>query len=91
MMASAMRKTQTPAYSPALCGVKAVDQRGVEVETKKVMAIESAPIIVIPEVGVDVGIDMTSVGVADIIIVIDISMLNSLVVLSGYRRRKMAW
>lgn len=80
MVVSAMRKIQVPAYSPVLCGVKAVDHRGVEVETKKVMAIESAPIIVIPEVIVDVGIDMASVGVADIIIVIDISMPNSLVV-----------
>jgi len=59
--------------------VKDVDQSGVDVDTKKVIAIESAPIIVIEE-DVDVGIDITSVLVADIAVVMDISILNGLVV-----------
>lgn len=59
--------------------MKDVDQSGVDVDTKKVIAIESAPIIVIEE-DVDVGIDITSVLVADIAVVMDISILNGLVV-----------
>lgn len=64
-----------PAYSPVLCGVKDFDQRAVEVETKKVMAIELAPIIM-GVVEVDEGMDMAAVAVAVISIVVDISILG---------------
>ncbi|KAJ4372832.1 hypothetical protein N0V86_008198 [Didymella sp. IMI 355093] len=74
IVARAMRNMQIPAYSPVLCGVKDVDQRGVEVETKKVMAIESAPIIICDGVDVDDGIVIVPVVDDDIAIVIDISI-----------------
>lgn len=81
MVASAMRNMQIPAYSPVLCGVKAVDQSGVVVETKKVIAIESAPIIVISdddvEVAIELAIDMVPVVVEVISIVIDISIMTA--------------
>ena len=91
MTATEIRNMQIPAYSPVLCGVKEFDQRGVDVETKKVIAIESAPIIVVPEVDVDVDIDMISVVVADVVIVIDISVLNRMAVAQCWRREKIRW
>lgn len=65
--------------------MKDVDQSGVDVDTKKVIAIESAPIIVIEEKVVDVGIDIASVLVADIAVFVDISMLNGLAVFATDR------
>lgn len=78
MAASAIKKIQIPAYSPALCGVKDFDQSGVELETKKVIAIVSAPIIVIEDEEAEVGIDMAPVIEADIAVVVDMSILSSL-------------
>lgn len=57
--------------------MKDFDQRGVDVETKKVMAIESAPIIIEDEVAVEEAMDMVSVAVADMAIDIDMSMSGS--------------
>lgn len=57
--------------------MKDFDHRGVDVETKKVIAIESAPIIIEDEVAVEEAMDMVSVDVADMAIVIDISILCS--------------
>ncbi|KAG9200517.1 hypothetical protein G6514_006859 [Epicoccum nigrum] len=79
MAASAIKKIQIPAYSPALCGVNDFDQSGVELETKKVIAMVSAPIIVIEDEDVEVGIDMAPVIEADISEVIDMSIMSSLV------------
>lgn len=70
---------QMPAYSPVLLGVNEVDQRGVRVETKNVIAIDSAPIVIEDELEVDDGIVIVSVAVADIAIVIDMSILRSTV------------
>ena len=56
--------------------MKDFDQRGVEVETKKVMAIESAPIIIEDEVEVDEAMVIVSVAVADVAIVMDMSILG---------------
>ncbi|KAJ4313325.1 hypothetical protein N0V94_007004 [Neodidymelliopsis sp. IMI 364377] len=49
---------QVLAYSPAVWGVKADDQRGVEVDAKKVMTMVSVPIVVMLEDDVDVGIEL---------------------------------
>ena len=54
--------------------MKDVDQRGVEVETKKVMAIESTPIIVEDAVEVGEAMVIVSVAVADVATVIDMSI-----------------
>lgn len=56
--------------------MKDFDQRGVEVETKNVMAIDSAPIIV--EDAVEVGEPMirVSVTVADVAIGMDMSIAD---------------
>lgn len=57
--------------------MKDFDQRGVVVEMKNVMAIESASIIIGDEVAVDEAMDMVSVAVGDVVIVIDMSMSGS--------------
>lgn len=79
MAASAIKKIQIPAYSPALCGVNDFDQSGVELDTKNVIAMASAPIIVIEGEEDEVGIDMSPVIEADIAVVIDMSIMNSLI------------
>lgn len=70
---------QIPAYWPALWGVKAVDQSGVVVEVKNVIAIESADIIVMEE-DVEVAIAMPSVAVEamsiDTEVAIDIALVG---------------
>ncbi|KAF2995644.1 hypothetical protein E8E13_000471 [Curvularia kusanoi] len=78
MAASAIKKIQIPAYCPVLWGVNDFDQSGVEVDTKKVIAIVSAPIIVIEVDEVEVGIDIAPVMVADIAVVIDMSIVSNL-------------
>lgn len=50
-----MRKMQTPAYCPALCGVNAEDQSGVVVDVKNTIFIESMPIMDISEPDVAIG------------------------------------
>jgi hypothetical protein len=74
---SVIRNMHIPAYCPELCGVKFFDQRGVEVETKKIMAIESAPIVIEDAVEGDEGMVIISVAVADIAMVIDMSIPGS--------------
>lgn len=70
-VAKAIRKMQIPAYCPVLCGVKAVDQRGVDVDATNVMAIDSLLIVVMSEDD-DVAIDMVPVEVAiDIVPIVD--------------------
>lgn len=72
-----MRKTHTPAYCPALCGVNAEDQSGVDVDVKNIMDIDSIPImddILGMELLVGWDIDSPSVADAGIIVEIDISM-----------------
>lgn len=85
-----MRKMQIPAYSPALCGLRDVDQSGVEEDTKKVIAIECAPIIVIEGEVTGVGISVASVVVADIAMVLDISMVDDLKLIAEKSSRRMS-
>jgi hypothetical protein len=74
MVASAIRNMQVPAYWPAPFGVHAIENRGVEVKMKKVMAMSSMPIMldddmpmVLVELGLDIP-DMVGVGVPDMAI-----------------------
>jgi hypothetical protein len=74
-----IRNMHVPAYCPTEVGVQDMEKRGVLVDVKKVMAIASIPIIVMPEdaVPVELGIDMSPivvVGELDMGMVIDISM-----------------
>ena len=72
MVESATRKMHTPAYWPELCGVKADDQSGVVVDVKKIISIESMPMVV--DMGVDVAAGMVFVADAPIGIDMDISL-----------------
>ena len=45
IVANAIRKMHVPAYWPVEAGVQAMEKRGVVVEVKNVIAIESMPII----------------------------------------------
>ncbi len=60
MKAKAIMKIQVPAYCPVDWGVHAMEKRGVLDEVKKVMAIESMPIIVdeLLEDDIDDDVDM---------------------------------
>jgi hypothetical protein len=71
MAAKAIRNMQVPAYCPVELGVQAMEKRGVLVEVKNVIAIESIDIIVIPdddidmELSVELGMDIADVVVGD--------------------------
>ena len=75
MVAKAIRNMHAPAYCPVVVGAKAIDQRGVLVEWKKTIAIESIDIIAIMsgdvvdmgiEPSVAVAMDISLVAVPDI-------------------------
>lgn len=59
MVAKAIRNMQVPAYCPVVLGVQEDEKRAVFVAVKKVMAIESIPIILDESMGME-----PSVGVA---------------------------
>lgn len=63
---------QVPAYCPDVLGVQDQEKRGVLLEVKKTIAIESIPIIVVPD-GDDVGIELPVEEVIGIDMAIDIS------------------
>jgi hypothetical protein len=66
---NAMRNIQAPAYCPVVFGVKADDQRGVVVEVKKTMSIDSP----LSAIEVDVAIDNVELAV-------DVAMSMSIMV-----------
>lgn len=76
-----MRKMQVPAYCPVFVGVQVMENRGVLVDVKKVMAMSFIPImdmevdeaVVMDEV-VDMGM-LVDVDMAVMLLVIDISMI----------------
>jgi hypothetical protein len=61
MAASAMRKMQVPAYWPGVLGVHAMENNGVVVEEKNVIAIASIPIML--PVEDDISIELVEVGI----------------------------
>lgn len=84
IVANAMRKMQIPAYCPAVPGVKCDDQRGVLVDVKNTIAIESIPIIVVmseDELAEEVAMDIPDiVSVADAVADIDIELISILAI-----------
>ena len=83
MVAKARRNMHAPAYCPVVPGVKADDQRGVLVEVKNTMAMDSMPIIVVMsdedvdmgiEPAVEVAMDIPDMSVADAGMDIDIEI-----------------
>jgi len=85
IVANAIRKMHVPAYWPVEAGVQAMEKRGVVVEVKNVIAIESIPIIEEEDESMDIDVeeamDMSIVEVAaDAMVVVmlmpDMSMLD---------------
>jgi hypothetical protein len=81
MIAKAIKNMQVPAYCPVELGVHVMENRGVVVDVKKVIAIESIPIMVVSDEDIadDVAIDIADVVLAgdpDIdIVMLDMSIL----------------
>lgn len=73
MVAKAIRNMQVPAYCPVELGVHDMEKRGVAVEVKKVIAIESIPIIVMlddEDMGMEPAVEL-AMDIADIVLVAD--------------------
>jgi hypothetical protein len=75
--ASTIMKMQVPAYCPAPFGVQALEYKGVLLEVKKTIFIESMPIMLLDEepaevdIGIELSMDMPDI-VAVIVVAIDI-------------------
>lgn len=73
MIAKAIRNMHVPAYCPVELGVQDIEKRGVAVEVKKVMAIESIPIISMldeDDIGMEPAVE-GAIGIAGIVSVAD--------------------
>ncbi len=82
MVAKKMRNMQVPAYCPVELGAQDEEYKGVLVEVKKVMAIESIPIIIVlvdDDMAMEVVVEL-AMDISDMVLVgdpdIDIDMLS---------------
>jgi hypothetical protein len=72
MAAKAIRNMQVPAYCPIEVGVQAMEKRGVLVEVKNVIAIESIDMNVVPDPDIDIELSVElAMDIADVVVVGD--------------------